>query len=271
MHAIAAPTTPNSTHGSNQGIIFSTSCFRARILITCIVIYLFFCQFVHSQAVCMNELHSPNSINGPFIASLRWSRECLSTLAFSFFCICLPLDCNCIPAALWVGNFSKWPRKRPVFCGIAYFDDCKKKKFHKIKFGLETTDQTRTHTRTSTVCKLTHSQFAVHWGILSPSFSHTHTCTHTDLHSLIWVDSGNHSSELAGGPGSGGGVEGGERGGGSKWGREEQARWKETAEEGRKEKRKFGEGRKEKGKFPLLLSYENTGRREDLKPLDLMN
>lgn len=70
MHAIAAPTTPYSTHGSNQGIIFSTSCFRARILITCIVIF-FFCQFVHSQAVCMNELHSPNSINGPFIASLR--------------------------------------------------------------------------------------------------------------------------------------------------------------------------------------------------------
>lgn len=232
--------------------------------------FFFFCQFVHSQAVCMNELHSPNSINGPFIASLRWSRECLSTLAFSFFCICLPLDCNCIPAALWVGNFSKWPRKRPVFCGIAYFDDCKKKKFHKIKFGLETTDQTRTHTRTSTVCKLTHSQFAVHWGILSPSFSHTHTHTHW----LTLINLGRLRKPLQragwrprerwrGGRGR--------KGGGSKWGREEQARWKETAEEGRKEKRKFGEGRKEKGKFPLLLSYENTGRREDLKPLDLMN
>lgn len=28
----------------------------------------------------------------------------------------------------------------------------------------------------------------------------THTYTHTNLHSLIWVDSGNRSSELAGGP-----------------------------------------------------------------------
>lgn len=253
MHAIAAPTTPNSTHGSNQGIIFSTSCFRARILITCIVIYLFFCQFVHSQAVCMNELHSPNSINGPFIASLRWSRECLSTLAFSFFCICLPLDCNCIPAALWVGNFSKWPRKRPVFCGIAYFDDCKKKKFHKIKFGLETTDQTHTHTRTSTVCKLTHSQFAVHWGILSPSFSHTHTCTHTDLHSLIWVDSGNHSSELAGGPGSGGGVEGGERGGDQS--EDERSRLAEKKQQKREERRKESLEREEKRKENFLCSW----------------
>lgn len=175
------------------------------------------------------------------------------------------------PSSFVSGEFFKMAQKKASLLRNRLLWWLQKKKFHKIKFGLETTDQTRTHTRTSTVCKLTHSQFAVHWGILSPSFSHTHTCTHTDLHSLIWVDSGNHSSELAGGPGSGGGVEGGERGGGSKWGREEQARWKETAEEGRKEKRKFGEGRKEKGKFPLLLSYENTGRREDLKPLDLMN
>lgn len=214
--------------------------------------YFFFCQFVHSQAVCMNELHSPNSINGPFIASLRWSRECLSTLAFSFFCICLPLDCNCIPAALWVGNFSKWPRKRPVFCGIAYFDDCKKKKFHKIKFGLETTDQTRTHTRTSTVCKLTHSQFAVHWGILSPSFSLTHTCTHTDLHSLIWVDSGNHSSELAGGPGSGGGVEGGERGG-IKVRTRGAGSLKRNSRRGKKGEKKVWRGKKRERKISFAL------------------
>ena len=35
-------------------------------------------------------------------------------------------------------------------------------------------------------------------------------------------------------------------------------------------KRKLGEERKEKGKFPLLSSAENTGKRGDLKPLDLM-
>lgn len=40
--------------------------------------------------------------------------------------------------------------------------------------------------------------------------------------------------------------------------------------EGEGRKRKFGEGRKEKGKFALLLSAENTGKRRDLKPLDLM-
>ena len=38
----------------------------------------------------------------------------------------------------------------------------------------------------------------------------------------------------------------------------------------RAEKRKLGEERKEKGKFPLLSSAENTGKRGDLKPLDLM-
>lgn len=40
--------------------------------------------------------------------------------------------------------------------------------------------------------------------------------------------------------------------------------------EGEGRERKFGEGRKEKGNFPLLLSAENTGKRGDLNPLDLM-
>lgn len=68
MHAIAAPTTPNSTHGSNQGIIFSTSCFRARIVITCIVIYFFLS--VCTLAGCVYEWTSQSEFHKRTLYSL---------------------------------------------------------------------------------------------------------------------------------------------------------------------------------------------------------
>lgn len=157
------------------------------------------------------------------------------------------------PSSFVSGEFFKMAQKKASLLRNRLLWWLQKKKFHKIKFGLETTDQTRTHTRTSTVCKLTHSQFAVHWGILSPSFSHTHTCTHTDLHSLIWVDSGNHSSELAGGPGSGGGVEGGERGGDQS--EDERSRLAEKKQQKREERRKESLEREEKRKENFLCSW----------------
>lgn len=156
------------------------------------------------------------------------------------------------PSSFVSGEFFKMAQKKASLLRNRLLWWLQKKKFHKIKFGLETTDQTRTHTRTSTVCKLTHSQFAVHWGILSPSFSHTHTCTHTDLHSLIWVDSGNHSSELAGGPGSGGGVEGGERGG-IKVRTRGAGSLKRNSRRGKKGEKKVWRGKKRERKISFAL------------------
>lgn len=100
-------------------------------------------------------------------------------------------------------------------------------------------------THTLTICGTLRHSFSL-------VLSHTHTCTHTDLHSLIWVDSGNHSSELAGGPGSGGGVEGGERGGDQS--EDERSRLAEKKQQKREERRKESLEREEKRKENFLCS-----------------
>lgn len=151
---------------------------------------------------------------------------------------------------------------------------CTKKKIHKIKFGLETTDQT--HTSTHTYSMQTHTLTIC--GTLRHSFSLllSHTYTHIELHSLIWADSGNRSSELAGGPerevegwiGEGGGQkEGGDQS------KDKSGGLTEKKQQRREEKREESFEREEKRKeyFLMVLSSGNTGRRKDLKPLDLMN
>lgn len=95
---------------------------------------------------------------------------------------------------------------------------------NKVWFGNHRSSaHTNTHTDAhkhrglySTTHSHTHNLWYNEAFFLPPSLSHSYV--HTNLHSLIWADSGNRSTELAGGPGR-------ERragfGGGSKRGQEE--------------------------------------------------
>lgn len=94
----------------------------------------------------------------------------------------------------------------------------------------------------------THNLWYTEAFFLPPSL--LHTCTHTNLHSLIWADSGNRSSELAGGPGRGGG--GAEKRGDQS--EDESSRLAEKKQQKREERRKESFEREEKRKENFLCS-----------------
>lgn len=201
------------------------------------------------------KFSTPDPQTDPLTVSQRQVWEHLGH--FGFFCRRLPLDCNRIPAVLWLGNSFKMAHmqcEKPALCGITYFDDLWKK-IHKIKFGLETTDQTHTHSHTHMDLYSMRTHTLTICGTLRHSFtppSLSHTCIHTNLHSLIWADSGNRSSELARGPGRGGGVEGGWEGDQRE---DENSRLAEKKQKKKKERRKESFEREEKRKENFLCSW----------------
>lgn len=112
---------------------------------------------------------------------------------------------------------------------------------------------THTHTHMDSYSMRTHTLTIC--GTLRHSFtppSLSHTCIHTNLHSLIWADSGNRSSELARGPGRGGGVEGGWEGDQRE---DENSRLAEKKQQKKKERRKESFEREEKRKENFLCCW----------------
>lgn len=203
-------------------------------------------QCAHSWPEYVNEVFSPSYTN--------WTPHCVAESSFGkhldhfgFFCKRLPFDCNRIPAASWLGNSLKWPRcnvKASLMWNHLLWWSLKNK-IHKIKFGLETTDQTHTHIHTQGLVQYanshTHNLWCTEAFFLPPSLSHTYI--HTNLHSLIWADSGNRSSELARGP----------RGGDQR--EDESSRLPEKKQQKREEKRKESFEREEKRKEIFFCSW----------------